>query len=108
MGYPNGPLLRALTERVLRNIEIIENAEAKSSGPLSPEGFGATQLLISLLGVLVFPHEKPSDFLGHLTRQYGRTEEIVSVQFFRRNGRGYFRTDQDWNICVLLIEENSP
>lgn len=53
MGYPNGPLLRALAERVLRNIEIIENVEAKSSDPLSPEGFAATQLLISLLGVLV-------------------------------------------------------
>jgi hypothetical protein len=97
MGYPNGPLLRALSERVLRNIEIIESVEAKSSDPLSPEGFADTQLLISLLGVLVFPHEKASDFLEHVVRQYSRTGEIVTVQFFRRNGRCHSRTDQDWD-----------
>jgi HEPN pEK499 p136 len=95
MGYPNGALLQALAERVLR--KIIESVEAKSSDPRSPEGFADTQLLISPLGVLVFPHEKASEFLGHLVRQYGRTEEIVTVQFFRRNGRSYFRTDQDWD-----------
>jgi hypothetical protein len=37
MGYPNGPLLQALAERVLRNIEIIESVEAKSSDPRSPD-----------------------------------------------------------------------
>jgi hypothetical protein len=101
MGYPNGPLLRALSERVLRNIEIIESVEAKSSDPFSPEGFADTQLLISLLGVLVFPHEKASDFLGHLVGKYSRTEEIVTVQFFRRNGRCRFRTDQDWDETYI-------
>jgi hypothetical protein len=54
-------------------------------------------LLISLLGVLVFPHEKASEFLGHLVSEYGRREEVVTVQFFRKDGRRHFRKDQDWN-----------
>ena len=36
---PNGPLLRDLFERLLKNIEIIESVEAKPSDPPSPEGF---------------------------------------------------------------------
>jgi hypothetical protein len=61
-------------------------------------GFTDTQLLISLLGVLVFPHEKASEFLGHLVSEYGRREEVVTVRFFReKNGQRHFRKDQDWD-----------
>ncbi|WP_046869225.1 HEPN family nuclease [Microvirga massiliensis] len=81
----------------MRNIEIIEEVEKRSPDRVSPEGFADTQLLISLLGVLVFPHEKASEFLGHLTSRYPKIEDIVTVQFFRLKGRRFHRSDPDWD-----------
>jgi len=101
MGFPIGPLLRTIAERTLRNNEIIERIEARSSDPLNPDGFADTQLLISLLGVLVFPQEKAERFLGTLTRSYPAVEDIITVQFFRKGTRRYFRTDPGWDEAYV-------
>ena len=42
--------------------------------------YSDTQLLVSLLGVLVFPHERTPDALGELLRDYGDLSAIVTIR----------------------------
>lgn len=60
MTSPVGPLLSALSERILHNLKFIErHAHDSQPSDNAPEGaFAETQLIISLLGVLVFPQER--------------------------------------------------
>ncbi len=39
-----------------------------------------TQLLISLLGVIVFPHERSAEALGKLLGEYGRLDQVLTVK----------------------------
>jgi hypothetical protein len=69
MGYPVGPLLAALADRILHNLDLIESMAPKWGTPEQDRApFSDTQLLISLLGVLVFPHEKAPAALGTIAR----------------------------------------
>jgi hypothetical protein len=100
MGYPVGPLLQALARRVLANNELIEEIEHHSADPRNPDAFADTQLLISLLGVLVFPHEKASDLLGHLVETYPDVEEIVTIRFFVKGGTPFCQSDEGWEGAI--------
>ena len=80
-----GELLSALAERVLKNLEFID-AEAPPWSLDSPEAndppYADTQLLISLLGILIFPHERTPDALGRLLDGYdGPIDEIIRVRY---------------------------
>jgi hypothetical protein len=56
MTEPTGPLLAALAARILCNLDMIETmAPAWSTAHQDKPPFADTQLLISLLGVLIFP-----------------------------------------------------
>lgn len=48
--------------------------------------FADTQLLISLVGVLVFPHEQPPDALGNLMRSYAPLKNVLNVIYQGRTG----------------------
>lgn len=82
MGYPNGPLLRVLAERVLANLDYIDKTAPKWD-PQSPdrdrEPFTDTQLLISTLGFLVFPHERTPDALGRLLKDFDKEFRLSDV-----------------------------
>jgi hypothetical protein len=82
MGYPVGPLLAALAERILYNLDLIESMAPKWGTP-GQEGppFADTQLLISLLGVLVFPHEKAPAALGEIVRGYKPLHRVLTVRY---------------------------
>ena len=59
MGYPVGPLLSELARRVLANLKFIESRAPKwKSVNQNDPPFEDTQLLVSMLGVLIFPHER--------------------------------------------------
>jgi hypothetical protein len=65
MGYPTGPLLAALADRILSNLDAIEDLAPKwGSATKNEPPYADTQLLISLLGVLVFPHERGARGIG--------------------------------------------
>jgi hypothetical protein len=54
MGYPVGPLLAALADRILHNLDLIEAKAPKWGTPEQDQPpYSDTQLLISLLGVLI-------------------------------------------------------
>lgn len=79
MGYPIGPLLRTLAQRVLVNLKFVEKhapSDAKEDWP----PFSDTQLLISLLGVLIFPHERAPSAFGRLLKDYERLRDVVVVK----------------------------
>jgi len=82
MGYPNGPLLRVLAERVLANLDDIDGRAPKWD-PKSPDRdnppFTDTQLLISTLGFLVFPHERTPDALGDVLLNYNKKHKLSDV-----------------------------
>lgn len=42
--------------------------------------FADTQLLISLLGVIVFPHERSAEALGKLLSEYERLDQVLTIQ----------------------------
>jgi hypothetical protein len=66
MGYPIGPLLRVLAERVLANLDLIEQQAPRPNDPDPNRApYSDTQLLISLLGVLIFPHERTPSALSN-------------------------------------------
>ena len=82
MTHPNGPLLRVLAERVRANLNYIDKAAPKWD-PQSPdrdrEPFTDTQLLISTLGFLVFPHERTQGALGRLLKKYDEEFKLSDV-----------------------------
>jgi hypothetical protein len=82
MAYPEGPLLRELAKRVLQNLDDID-ARAPEWDPDSPRRndppYSDTQLLISTLGFLVFPHERTPGALGELLKQYEKQFKLADV-----------------------------
>ena len=59
MSYPVGPLLRTLAERILKNLDLIDRQAPKWGVADQDEPpYTDTQLLVSLLGVLVFPNKR--------------------------------------------------
>lgn len=85
MSYPIGSLLSVLAGRVLQNLRFVHDhapvwdphSETSDDPP-----FSNTQLVISLLGVLIFPHERAPDALGDLLEGYrGPLEQIVSIRY---------------------------
>lgn len=78
-----GELLSALAERVL----------SPSWNAGSPEAneppYADTQLLISLLSILIFPHERTPEALGELLDSYdGPIDDVIRVRYSAEpNGR---------------------
>ena len=80
MGIPTGPLLQALAERALANLRMIDELAPQPGDPEQDRPpYSDTQLLISLLGVLVFPHEGAPDALGDLLANYDGLSSAVTV-----------------------------
>lgn len=81
MGYPRGPLLKALALRILSNLDHVErhasSLDASSDGP----PYADTQLLISLLGVIVFPHERSSEALGTLLAEHAQLGHVLTIRY---------------------------
>lgn len=78
MGYPVGPLLAALADRILHNLDLIESMAPKGGTPEQDRPpFSDTQLLMSLLGVLVFRHEKAPNALGAIMRGYKPLHRVL-------------------------------
>jgi hypothetical protein len=87
MGYPVGPLLAALADRILHNLDLIEALAPKWGSPEQDQPpFSDTQLLMSLLGVLVFPHEKAPGALGEIMRGYKPMNRVLNVIYSRHGG----------------------
>lgn len=90
MSFPKGSLLSVLAGRVLENLEFID-AAAPHWNPESPESdnppFADTQLLISLLGILIFPHERTPNALGELLDGYeAPLNDIIRVRYSAEGG----------------------
>lgn len=84
MGYPVGPLLQALAERILRNLDLIDRMAPPWGSPQQNDPpYSDTQLLVSLLGVLVFPHEQSSQALGELLKRWPHLGNVLTVQWSR-------------------------
>ncbi|MBB3020418.1 hypothetical protein FHR70_003499 [Microvirga lupini] len=82
MAYPIGPLLQALAERILANLDLIQSLAPKPGDPDQNRApYSDTQLLISLLGVLVFPHERAPDALGELLKGYKPLPDAVRIVY---------------------------
>jgi hypothetical protein len=84
MAYPVGPLLRTLAERILKNLDLIDDRAPKWGDPDQNEPpYMETQLLISLLGVLVFPNERNSEALGKLLEGYEDLSQVLTIRYPR-------------------------
>jgi hypothetical protein len=81
MGYPTGPLLKELTARILGNLRFIERATRHYHTLHTKPPYSDTQLLVSLLGVLVFPNERASDALGQIMAEYPGIRKIVQLKY---------------------------
>lgn len=81
MSYPVGPLLQTLAKRILVNLDLID-AEAPKVGDFDQDRapYSDTQLLISLLGVLVFPHARTPEALGKLLCEYGNLASVITIR----------------------------
>ncbi len=101
MGYPNGPLLRVLAARVLANLDYIDRAAPKwdpQARDRDREPFTDTQLLISTLGFLVFPHERTPDALGRLLKAYDKNfklSDVMTIIYPDQNGAPIEIEDED-------------
>lgn len=84
MAFPVGPLLQAMAARILFNLDFIEQHAPNAGDPdFERPPYADTQLLVSLLGVLVFPHERTPGALGDLVRGYPDINDIVTVRHSR-------------------------
>jgi hypothetical protein len=102
MGYPTGPLLAALADRILANLDFIEARAPKWGSAAQNEApYADTQLLISLLGVLVFPHEQAPEALGNLLRDYSSLQRVVKVIYSSREGDRVELTDADGEAVLI-------
>jgi hypothetical protein len=76
--------LAALAGRILDNLDMIDAmAPAWDSADRDKPPFADTQLLISLLGVLVFPQEQVPEALGNLMRGYRPLGDVLTVVYPR-------------------------
>ncbi len=96
MSFHKESLLIVLADRVLENLEFVEaNAppwEAGSPGSVVPP-FADTQLLISLLGILIFPHERAPGAFGELLNGYEASlDHIIEVKY-SAEGSNYVSLD---------------
>jgi hypothetical protein len=102
MGYPIGPLLAVLADRILSNLEAIEKLAPKWGSPEQDRPpFADTQLLISLLGVLVFPHERAPGALGNLLRGYKPLDSVLTVRYSRHGPKKIEITDPDGDAVII-------
>lgn len=102
MSFPRGPLLQALAERILSNLDLIETLapDPHDKGFEDPP-YSDTQLLISLLGVLVFPHERTPGALGDLVRGYPDVNDVVQVRYSRL-GKGRIEIADDAGKEIVI------
>jgi hypothetical protein len=84
MNAPVGPLLRSLAKRILANLDLVDQ-HAPSPGDIDQDKapYSDTQLLISLLGVLVFPHERTPGALGRLLNNYEALSNVITIKYPR-------------------------
>jgi hypothetical protein len=102
MTYPTGPLLATLAARILTNLNFIEEeARSPNSATQNEAPYPDTQLLISLLGVLVFPHERNSEALGNLLRDYEALGRVVKVQYPVHEGERVELTNADGEAVLI-------
>lgn len=82
MSYEVRPLLQTLAKRILANLELIDRQAPKwgASNQNDPP-YADTQLLISTLGIVVFPHEHNREAFGDLISSVGDLRKIVKVKF---------------------------
>jgi len=112
MAYPTGPLLAALADRILANLDFIEaRAPTWGSATQNEPPYADTQLLISLLGVLVFPHEQAPEALGNLLRDYTSIGRVVKVIYSVHEGDDRVElTDADGEAVLIdpAVIKNLP
>jgi hypothetical protein len=103
MGYPVGPLLAALADRILHNLDLIEQKAPKWGTPEQDQPpYSDQQFLISLLGVLVFPHEKAPGALGELMRGFKSLRKVVDVVYPVRTDAGVEIADTDGEVLKIF------
>jgi hypothetical protein len=102
MGYPIGPLLGVLAGRILSNLDLIERQAPKwgSTNENDPP-YSDTQLLVSLLGVLVFPHERVPGALGELLRHYKPLHRVLDVVWSPHGAHHIELTDADGQSTMI-------
>ena len=81
MSNPVGPLLQTLAQRVLTNLDFIDDHVRICGGDQDRQPYTDTQLLISLLSVLVFPHERTPGALGRLVANYNGLSRVVTIRY---------------------------
>lgn len=102
MGYPVGPLLAALADRILHNLDLVESLAPKwGSLEQDQPPFSDTQLLMSLLGVLVFPHEKAPGALGDIMRGYEPMGRVLHVVYSRHGSGRIEMTDAEGEAVMV-------
>jgi hypothetical protein len=102
MGYPAGPLLAALADRILANLDLIEAQAPEWGSPRQDEPpYADTQLLISLLGVLIFPHEKAPRALGDLLRNYKPLDRVLKIKYPLHSDKEIELTDADGETVLV-------
>jgi len=99
MSYPIGSLLSVLAGRVQENLKFVD-CHAPKWDPNSPHSddppYADTQLLISLLGILIFPHERVPDALGELLNEFDvPLDAIIQVRYSSQVNGGICLTDAD-------------
>ena len=69
---------------VLANLDLIDQQAPRPDDPDPNRApYSDTQLLISLLGVLIFPHERTPSALGNLLKGYRGLRNIVTIRYRR-------------------------
>src|SRR5467141_2038690 len=102
MGYPTGPLLAALADRILANLDLIEARAPEWGSPRQNEPpYADTQLLISLLGVLIFPHEKAPFALGNLLRDYQPLNRVLNIRYSLHGDKKVELTNADGEAAFV-------
>jgi hypothetical protein len=102
MGYPTGPLLAALADRILANLDLIEARAPEWGSPRQNEPpYADTQLLVSLLGVLIFPHEMAPFALGNLLRNYKPLNRVLKIRYSLHGDNKVELTDADGEAVLV-------
>lgn len=80
LQYPVGPLLAELAHRILKNLELIDQLAPKWGSPQQNEPpYSDTQLMISMLGVLIFPQERSPNAIGELLAKYEGLNRVIKI-----------------------------
>lgn len=106
MSYPNGPLLRVLAQRVLANLnDIYDRAPVwdARAGDRDDPPYADTQLLVSTLAFLVFPHERTPNALGRLLNDYDKVKKLADVMtvVYPNSGKGPISIDDGFDDVVI-------